>query len=62
VKDDEEQRAMVGGLIALGVSALIFYLLTNSSAVTRVSVLSTQRNDPGRSGSRLHHARGEAEA
>lgn len=29
VKDDEAERAMVGGLIALGVGALIFYLLTN---------------------------------
>ncbi len=29
VKDDERERAIVGGLIALGVGALIFYLLTN---------------------------------
>jgi hypothetical protein len=29
VKDYEAERAMVGGLIALGVGALIFYLLTN---------------------------------
>lgn len=29
VKDDEGERAMVGGLIALGIGALIFYLLTN---------------------------------
>jgi hypothetical protein len=28
VKDDKAQRAMVGGLIALGVGAISFYLLT----------------------------------
>ena len=29
VRENEAERAMIGGLIALGIGALIFYLLAN---------------------------------